>query len=177
MLAAAHEEPGRLDEAQRVVASRAPQLQRILNQALQESEYFGSAHQEQLLQAAGVADPDARVDAVARLGRQQFGVLMPEVGEEMICGIGRVAGLYAGFVINRQGLVGDPEHPGRQHAQQREPEAQAQGEVRQPDARRDVDPCVAQIVVGRAATLSHRLPASCFLFFDRVRRLPEKQVG
>jgi len=39
---------------------------------------------------------------------------MPEVGEEMICGIGRVAGLYAGFVINRQGLVGDPEHPGRQ---------------------------------------------------------------
>jgi acetyl-CoA carboxylase carboxyltransferase component len=39
---------------------------------------------------------------------------MPEVGEEMICGIGRVGGLYAGFVINRQGLVGDPEHPGRQ---------------------------------------------------------------
>ncbi len=39
---------------------------------------------------------------------------MPEVGEEMICGIGRINGLYAGFVINRQGLVGDPEHPGRQ---------------------------------------------------------------
>ena len=39
---------------------------------------------------------------------------MPEVGEEMICGVGRVGGLYAGFVINRQGLVGDPEHPGRQ---------------------------------------------------------------
>jgi len=26
----------------------------------------------------------------------------------MICGVGRVGGLYAGFVINRQGLVGDP---------------------------------------------------------------------
>ena len=43
-----------------------------------------------------------------------FWEVMPEVGEEMICGIGRVGGLYAGFVINRQGLVGDPEHPGRQ---------------------------------------------------------------
>ncbi len=32
--------------------------------------------------------------------------------EEMICGIGRLGGLYAGFVINRQGLVGDPERPG-----------------------------------------------------------------
>ena len=31
----------------------------------------------------------------------------------MICGVGRVGGLYAGFVINRQGLVGDPEQHGR----------------------------------------------------------------
>jgi acetyl-CoA carboxylase carboxyltransferase component len=52
---------------------------------------------------------------LARLVDQSlFWEVMPEVGEEMICGIGRVGGLYAGFVINRQGLVGDPEHPGRQ---------------------------------------------------------------
>lgn len=52
---------------------------------------------------------------LARLVDQSlFWEVMPEVGEEMICGVGRVAGLYAGFVINRQGLVGDPEHPGRQ---------------------------------------------------------------
>src|SRR5690349_1205958 len=52
---------------------------------------------------------------LARLCDQSlFWEVMPEVGEEMICGVGRVAGLYAGFVINRQGLVGDPEHPGRQ---------------------------------------------------------------
>jgi len=52
---------------------------------------------------------------LARLVDQSlFWEVMPEVGEEMICGIGRVAGLYAGFVINRQGLVGDPEHRGRQ---------------------------------------------------------------
>ena len=52
---------------------------------------------------------------LARLVDQSlFWEVMPEVGEEMICGIGRINGLYAGFVINRQGLVGDPEHPGRQ---------------------------------------------------------------
>jgi 3-methylcrotonyl-CoA carboxylase beta subunit len=37
---------------------------------------------------------------------------MPEVGEEIVCGVGRLGGLYAGFIMNRQGLVGDPEHPG-----------------------------------------------------------------
>jgi 3-methylcrotonyl-CoA carboxylase beta subunit len=42
-----------------------------------------------------------------------FWELMPEVGEEMICGVGRLGGLYAGFIINRQGLVGDPEQPGK----------------------------------------------------------------
>jgi len=57
---------------------------------------------------------DAR-QVLARLVDQSlFWELMPEVGEEMICGIGRVGGLWAGFVINRQGLIGDPEHPGRQ---------------------------------------------------------------
>ena len=52
---------------------------------------------------------------LARLVDQSlFWEVMPEVGEEMICGVARLGGLYAGFVINRQGLVGDPEHPGRQ---------------------------------------------------------------
>ena len=64
------------------------------------------------------ADPREAYDAhqvIARLVDQSvFWEVMPEVGEEMICGIGRIGGLYAGFVINRQGLVGDPEHPGRQ---------------------------------------------------------------
>ncbi|MEM9190141.1 MAG: carboxyl transferase domain-containing protein [Myxococcota bacterium] len=52
---------------------------------------------------------------LARLCDQSlFWEVMPEVGEEMICGIGRVSGLYAGFVINRQGLIGDPERPERE---------------------------------------------------------------
>ena len=52
---------------------------------------------------------------LARLCDQSlFWEVMPEVGEEMLCGVGRVGGLYTGFVINRQGLVGDPEHPGKE---------------------------------------------------------------
>src|SRR5580704_891981 len=51
---------------------------------------------------------------LARLVDQSlFWEVMSEVGDEMICGVGRIHGLYAGFVINRQGLVGDPDQPGR----------------------------------------------------------------
>jgi len=54
-------------------------------------------------------------EVLARLCDESlFWEVMPEVGEEMIVGVGRVGGLYAGFVMNRQGLVGDPEHPGQQ---------------------------------------------------------------
>ncbi len=42
-------EPGRLDEARKIVASQAPQLQRILNDALNEAHWFGSAHAEQVM--------------------------------------------------------------------------------------------------------------------------------
>lgn len=69
-------EPGRLDEAQRIVGRRAPQLQRILNQALEEADWFGSAHSEQLLKAAGVADPDARVTAVRTMLAEEARVAM-----------------------------------------------------------------------------------------------------
>jgi acetyl-CoA carboxylase carboxyltransferase component len=67
---------------------------------------------------SGLLPPDHReaYDAhqiLARLTDQSlFWEVMPEVGEEMICGVGRIGGLYAGFIINRQGLVDDPEHPG-----------------------------------------------------------------
>jgi acetyl-CoA carboxylase carboxyltransferase component len=68
----------------------------------------------------GLVPPDHReaYDAsqmLARLCDQSlFWELMPDVGREMICGVGRIGGLYAGFIANRQGLVGDPQHPGRQ---------------------------------------------------------------
>jgi acetyl-CoA carboxylase carboxyltransferase component/biotin carboxyl carrier protein len=51
---------------------------------------------------------------LARLCDQSlFWEVLPDVGREMICGVGKVAGLYAGFVINRQGLLDDPERPGQ----------------------------------------------------------------
>jgi hypothetical protein len=60
-------DPARLDEAQRLVAAKAPQLQRILDQALHEADWFGSAHQAEVLKAAGRPDPDERVTAVRTL--------------------------------------------------------------------------------------------------------------
>lgn len=68
---------------------------------------------------AGIVPVDHRqvYDAnqlIARLCDQSlFWEVMPDVGEEMICGVGRLGGLYAGFVANRQGLIGNPEHPGQ----------------------------------------------------------------
>jgi hypothetical protein len=60
-------EPERLDEAQRLVAAKAPQLQRILDQALESADWFGSAHQAEVVKAAGHPDPDERVAAVQNL--------------------------------------------------------------------------------------------------------------
>jgi hypothetical protein len=60
-------EPGRLDAAQRLVLSRAPQLQTILNQALDDSEWFGQAHHDEVRKAVQADDPYQRQDAVHRL--------------------------------------------------------------------------------------------------------------
>jgi len=67
---------------------------------------------------SGLVPPDHRVayDAVevlARLvDRGLFWEILPDRGKEMLVGVGRVNGLYVGFVANRQGLVDDPEHHG-----------------------------------------------------------------
>lgn len=54
-------------------------------------------------------------ELLARLCDQSlFWELMPDLGTEMVCGVGRIGGLYVGIIANRQGLVADPEHPGRQ---------------------------------------------------------------
>ena len=52
---------------------------------------------------------------IARLVDQSlFWEILPDVGTEMICGVGRIGGLYVGLVINRSGLVEDPDRPGHQ---------------------------------------------------------------
>jgi hypothetical protein len=60
-------DPQRLEEAQRLVEAKAPQLQRILDQALESAGWFGPEHQVEVLKAAGTADPDERVTAVQSL--------------------------------------------------------------------------------------------------------------
>jgi acetyl-CoA carboxylase carboxyltransferase component/biotin carboxyl carrier protein len=57
----------------------------------------------------------AAEEVLARLCDQSlFWEVLPHLGREMICGIGRVGGLYTGFIINRQGLFPDPDRPGQQ---------------------------------------------------------------
>jgi len=60
-------DPRRLEEAQRLVADRAPQLQRILDEALHAAGWFDQAHQSSVLSASGRPDPDERMQAVHAL--------------------------------------------------------------------------------------------------------------
>jgi len=60
-------DPERFRDAESRVARAAPQLQRILNQALQEGGWFGEAHESELLKAATAPDQDERLRAVRTL--------------------------------------------------------------------------------------------------------------
>jgi acetyl-CoA carboxylase carboxyltransferase component len=54
---------------------------------------------------------DARQVLARLVDASLFWELLPHVGKEMICGVARVNGLYAGFVINNQQPILDPERP------------------------------------------------------------------
>jgi hypothetical protein len=69
-------DPARLEEAQRLVAANAPGMQRILNEALQAADWFGSAHQAAVLEAAGKPDIEERLGAVRTLIAEETGVAM-----------------------------------------------------------------------------------------------------
>ncbi len=60
-------EPGRLREAQDVVARAAPALQRVLDEALHEGGWFDSAHEQAVREAAGEDDLGQRALAVRTL--------------------------------------------------------------------------------------------------------------
>jgi hypothetical protein len=60
-------DPERFRGAEQRVARIAPQLQRILNVALQEGGWFGEAHESQVRQAAGADDEEERLTAVRTL--------------------------------------------------------------------------------------------------------------
>ena len=69
-------EPGRLDEAQRVVAADAPGLQRLFDEALAAADWFGSAQQAAVLEAAGKPAIDERLVAVRTLMAEEARVSM-----------------------------------------------------------------------------------------------------
>jgi hypothetical protein len=69
-------EPARLEEAQRLVGENAPGVQRILNEALHAADWFGSAHQAAVLEAAGKPAVDDRVTAVRTLIAEETSVSM-----------------------------------------------------------------------------------------------------
>jgi hypothetical protein len=69
-------DPARLEEAQRMVGANAPGIQRILNEALLAADWFGSAHQAAVLEAAGKPDVDDRLTAVRTLVAEETSVSM-----------------------------------------------------------------------------------------------------
>src|SRR5206468_1328899 len=77
------------------------------------AEPFQAAHEIDGLFPSDHRMTYAAEEVLARLVDQSlFWEIFPDRGREMIVGIGRVSGLYMGFVINRQGLIDDVEHRG-----------------------------------------------------------------
>jgi hypothetical protein len=60
-------DPERFEGAERLVSAAAPQLQRILAQALDEGGWFGTAHQSEVRSAAAEPDEDVRVTRIETL--------------------------------------------------------------------------------------------------------------
>ena len=88
-------DPERLEEAQRLVAAKAPQLQRILDEALSSAGWFGQAHEAEVLKAAGKPDPDERVTAVRTLVAEETRVSM-------------LVGVAVGYELAQMLTRGDP---------------------------------------------------------------------
>jgi hypothetical protein len=60
-------DPERFQGAERRLAEVAPQLQRILAQALHEGGWFGEAHESQVRQAAQAVEPAERAERIRTL--------------------------------------------------------------------------------------------------------------
>jgi hypothetical protein len=60
-------EPGRFRDAESRVARAAPQLQRLLAEAMQAGGWFGETHEAEVLKAATNPDSEERVTAVRTL--------------------------------------------------------------------------------------------------------------
>jgi hypothetical protein len=82
-------DPARFRQAESQLARVAPQLQRILVQALDDGGWFGEAHDGQVLKVATTPDPDERIAAVRTL-----------LAEETR--IGMMVGVAVGWELRRE---------------------------------------------------------------------------
>lgn len=90
-------ETERFAEAEAVVSRTAPQLQRILTEALAEGGWFGEPHEAETLRAATVPDPDQRLAAIRTL-----------LAEE--ARMGMMVGVAVGWALKEE--LTDHEEPG-----------------------------------------------------------------
>jgi len=81
-------EPGRLREAQELVARAAPSLQRVLAAAITEGGWFDAAHEQAVREASGETDDEVRLRAVRTL-----------LAEETR--LGMLVGVAVGFELSR----------------------------------------------------------------------------
>ncbi len=91
-------DPERMTGAQELVMRAAPQLQRVLAAAMTDGGWFDAAHEQAAREAAGEADPDARLRAVRTL-----------LAEETR--LGMLVGVAVGFELSRALPDRDPESP------------------------------------------------------------------
>ncbi len=82
-------DPGRLREAQDIVARSAPSLQRVLATALEEGGWFDMAHDQAVREATGVEDAEQRDRAIRTL-----------LAEETR--LGMLVGVAVGFELARE---------------------------------------------------------------------------
>jgi hypothetical protein len=85
---AALSDEGRLRDAQALVARAAPQLHRVLDQALAAGGWFGETHEQAVAAAAEADDGEAR--------RQAIGTLVAEETR-----LGMLVGVAVGFELAR----------------------------------------------------------------------------
>ena len=69
-------DPERFDHAQEIVTHAAPGLQRVLGSALEAGGWFGEAHETQLSQVSGIADPSERARAIHALVAEETRLAM-----------------------------------------------------------------------------------------------------
>lgn len=92
-------EADRFAEAETIVARAAPQLQRVLAEAMATGGWFGESHERESLKAATVPDPEERIAAVRTL-----------LAEE--ARMGMMVGVAVGWALKEEmneGMSPDPE--------------------------------------------------------------------